>query len=146
MWRWLAIAGMSMTPNLAWGQQMAAFFGIRWGVDVRILLPVMIVFGYVSGFFWLWIGGKDPRLAFMRRFIAWMRKPKAVAFAEKWGTWGGMTLGSIMVGQEPIILALRWLGVESKKIWIPMILANVISSVGFYYLTKLGYMSVESYY
>ena len=145
---WLWICLMSMSPNLILGQQMAAFFGIRWGLDVRILLPVMIAFGYLSGFFWIWAGGKSQKFRFgwWQRFIHWLRKPRAIAFAQKWGLWGGMTLGNAMVGQEPIILALRWLDVPAKKIWFPMAIANVISSVLYYYLTKLGYMTVESYF
>jgi hypothetical protein len=144
-WKWALIALASMTPNLVFGQQMAAVMGYAWGFHAIAVIAVSTVFGYISGFFWIWLGGKDFDIGWLIRFRNWMRKPRAVEFARKWGLWGGMTLGVAMVGQEPIILALRYLGVEGRKIWVPMILANIISCILYYYFIKLGWASVESF-
>src|SRR4029079_8853366 len=99
-----------MTPALLLGQSAAAAAGIAFGLDPRIMIPVMAVSGFIEGLFVAWVGGKtvDLRFGLLQRFITWMRKPRAVEMANRFGAWGGMTLGVAVVGQEPILLALRW--------------------------------------
>ncbi len=52
-----------------------------------------------------------------------------------------MTLGVALVGQEPILLALRWLGVDMRRLWIPLAAANLLSAIGYYALLKAGWLA-----
>jgi membrane protein YqaA with SNARE-associated domain len=145
-WKWLAIIGMSMTPNLIIGNSIASYFVIRWHFDPWIAVPVMAVAGYVEGGIVGWLGGRSTNIGFVHRWIERMRKPKVLAFADKWGPWGGMTLGLALVGQEPILVALRWLGIEMKRIWLPMAVGNAISAILYYWLIKAGLLLAEPWW
>jgi hypothetical protein len=146
LWQWLTVIGLSMTPALLLGQSAAAAAGIGFGFDPLVLVPVMAVSGFVEGLFVAWLGGKtaDLRLGFLQRLIAWMKKPRAVALAARFGPWGGMLLGTGLVGQEPILVALRWLGVDFKRLVLPTAAANAVFAVIYYYVVKLGILSVTS--
>src|SRR5688500_11848260 len=121
LWQWLTVIALSMTPALVLGQSAAAAVGIESGLDPRILVPVMAVSGFVEGLFIAWIGGKtaDLRIGLLQRFITWMKKPRAIALAERFGPWGGMLIGTGLVGQEPILIALRWLGIDMRRLVLP---------------------------
>jgi hypothetical protein len=146
LWQWLTVIGLSMTPALVLGQSAAAAAGIGFGLDPRILVPVMAVSGFVEGLLVAWLGGKTAslRIGLLQRFIAWMKKPRAVALAARFGPWGGMLLGTGIVGQEPILIALRWLGVDLRRLVLPTAIANALFAVSYYYVVKLGILSVKS--
>lgn len=146
LWQWLTVIGLSMTPALLLGQSAAAAAGIGFGFDPLVLVPVMALGGFIEGLFIAWLGGKTAHLqvGLFQRFMTWMRKPRAVALAEKFGPWGGMLLGTGIVGQEPILLALRWLGVDMRRLVLPTAVANALFAVVYYYVVKLGIMSVKS--
>lgn len=146
LWQWLTVIGLSMTPALLLGQSAAAAAGIGFGFDPLVLVPVMAVSGFVEGLGVAWLGGKTAhlQLGFLQRFIAWMKRPRAVALAERFGPWGGMLLGTGLVGQEPILIALRWIGVDLKRLVLPTAVANALFAVIYYYVVKLGILSVKS--
>jgi hypothetical protein len=146
LWQWLTVIGLSMTPALVLGQSAAAAAGIGFGLDPRILVPVMAVSGFIEGLFIAWVGGKAAHLqiGFLQRFIAWMHKPRAVALARRFGPWGGMFLGTALVGQEPILIALRWLDIDLRRLVLPTAAANAFFAVTYYYVVKLGILSVSS--
>ena len=146
LWQWLTVIGLSMTPALVLGQSAAAAVGIECGLDPRALVAVMAVSGFVEGLFMAWLGGRTAHLqiGLFQRFMAWMRKPRAIAIAERFGPWGGMLLGTALVGQEPILLALRWLGVDFKRLILPTAVANALFAVIYYYVVKLGILNVKS--
>ena len=50
-----------------------------------------------------------------------------------------------IVAMEPILLALRWLGVEMRRLWVPLAVANVLSAFLYYYLVKAGWVSVDAW-
>lgn len=145
MWKWAAIIGLSMTPNLILGQSIAAVLGVRWGLTPWLLIAVMTVFGYLEGVGVAYASDRFTRIRWVARWVARTRTPRATAFARTWGTWGGLTLGVAAVGQEPMLLALRWLGVEMRRLWLPLAVANVLSAVGYYYLVKAGLVSVDAW-
>ena len=78
------------------------------------------------------------RIGFIGRLVARLRTPRGVAFANRWGVWGGLTLGCAVVGQEPILVALRWLGVEMRRIWLPLAVSNVVFAVLYYATVWFG--------
>lgn len=142
----MTVIGLSMTPALVLGQSAAAAAGIGFGFEPWTLVPVMAMAGFVEGLAVAWLGGKAShlRIGLLQRFIEWMRKPRAVELARKFGPWGGMVLGTAIVGQEPILVALRWLGVDLRRLVLPTAVANAIFAVTYYYVVKLGILSVQS--
>ena len=136
--QWATIVGLSATPALILGQSAAAAAGIEWGLNPWILVPVIALSGFVEGLVVAWLGGTSTRVGFIRRWCERMRKPKAVAFAAKWGPWGGMLLGVAAVGQEPILIALRWLGVTPRKLLLPTAVSNIVFAVLYYFVVKAG--------
>ena len=138
VWKWAAVVGLSMTPALLLGQTASAAEGISAGFDPRILIPVMAVGGFVEGMIVAWLGGTSERIGAVHRFCVRLRRPKAVSFAQKWGCWGGMFIGVAIFGQEPILLALRFLGVEQKKLVAPTALSNAFFAAASYFIVKVG--------
>lgn len=145
VWQWAVIIGLSMTPNLVLGQSIAAVLGLRWGLNPYALIAVMAVFGSLEGVGVAYLSERFTRLRWVARWVERTRKPKVVAFAQKWGPWGGMTLGVALVGQEPVILALRWLGVEMRKLWIPIAAGNLLAALSFYAVVAAGWVSMETW-
>ncbi len=123
-WTWASIVGLSMTPNLVLGPSAAVGVGVAEHYNPWVLLPVVAVAGYVEGLVVAWLGAETTHIGIVGRWVARMRTPKAVAFADKWGVWGGLTLGCAVVGQEPILVALRWLGIDMRRIWFPLAVSN----------------------
>ena len=138
MKRWATVVLLSMTPALLLGQSAAAAAGIGWGLDPRILVPVMAAAGFVEGLLVAWLAGKATGIGFVLRLCEWLRKPKAVAMAQRFGPWGGMILGVAVVGQEPILVALRWLGVDFRRLVLPIALSNVLFAFIYYWVVKIG--------
>jgi hypothetical protein len=143
-WKWATVVGLSMTPALVLGQSAAATAGIAWGLEPRILIPVMAFSGFVEGVIIAWLGGTSTKIGTVQRFCDRLRKPKAVLFAQRWGRWGGMTLGVAVLGQEPILLALRFLGIDLKKLVLPIAVSNIVFAFVYYGVVKLGLNQIES--
>lgn len=137
-WTWASIIGLSMTPNLVLGPSAAVAVGIAAHFSPWVLLPVVACAGYVEGLILAWLAGESTRIGFIGRRVERMRTPRAVAFANKWGVWGGLTLGCAVVGQEPILVALRWLGVEMRHIWLPLAVSNALFAVLYYVVVRTG--------
>jgi hypothetical protein len=131
-WTWASIVGLSMTPNLVLGPSAAVGVGIEAHYNPWVLLPVVAVSGYVEGLVLAWLAGESTQIGFINRWVARMRTPKSVVIANKWGVWGGLSLGNALVGQEPILVALRWLGVEMRRLWLPLAIANAVFAVIYY--------------
>jgi hypothetical protein len=143
-WTWAAIVGLSMTPNLILGPSVAVGIGINAGYDPWILVPVVAIAAYAEGLALAWLAGASTKLGFLRRWLERMRKPKVVAFAHRWGPWGGLTLGCAALGQEPILVALRWLGVPIRRLWFPLLVSNVLFAVIYYAVVWYGLDRIES--
>ena len=137
-WTWASIVGLSMTPNLVLGPSAAVAVGIAAHYSPWVLLPVVTVAGYFEGLVVAWLAGESTRIGFINRWVARMRTPRAVAFANRWGVWGGLTLGCALVGQEPILVALRWLGIDMRRIWLPLAVSNAVFAVLYYAIVLFG--------
>ena len=137
-WTWASIVGLSMTPNLVLGPSAAVGVGIGAHFSPWVLLPVVAVAGYFEGLVLAWLAGQSTRIGFIDRWVVRLRTPRAVAFANRWGVWGGLTLGCALVGQEPILVALRWLGVDMRRIWLPLAVSNAVFAVLYYAIVWFG--------
>jgi hypothetical protein len=137
-WIWLSIVAFSATPNLVLGPSVAVGVGIKAHIDPWILLPVVAAASYAEGLVVAWLAGQSTRIGFIGRWVARMRKPWVLAIANKWGIWGGLTIVCAAVGQEPILVALRWLGVEMRQLWLPLAFSNAIFAVIYYAVVWFG--------
>ena len=137
-WTWLSIVGLSMTPNLVLGPSVAVGVGVAAHDNPWILLPVVAVAGYFEGLVVAWLAGQSTQIGFIGRWVARMRTPRNVALAGRWGVWGGLTLGCAVVGQEPILAALRWINVDMRRIWLPLAVSNAVFAVIYYEIVLFG--------
>jgi hypothetical protein len=144
-WTWLSIIGLSMTPNLVLGPSVAVGVGIAAHFSPWVLVPVVAAAGYFEGLVVAWLAGESTQIGFINRWVARMRTPRAVDFANRWGVWGGLTFGNAAVGQEPILVALRWLGVDMRRIWLPLAVCNAIFAVIYYVVVSVGLDQVANF-
>ncbi|RTL48502.1 MAG: hypothetical protein EKK46_15615 [Rhodocyclaceae bacterium] len=135
---WASIVGLSATPNLILGPSVAVGVGIAAHYSPWILLPVVAVSGYVEGLIVAWLADETLKIGVINRWIARMRTPRAVAFANRWGIWGGLTAGCAVLGQEPILVALRWLGVGMGRLWVPLAVSNAVFALIYYAVVQFG--------
>ncbi len=143
-WTWASIVGLSMTPNLVLGPSAAVGVGIEAHYSPWVLLPVVAAAGYFEGLVLAWLAGESTRIGFIGRWVARLRTPRSVALANRWGVWGGLTLGCAVVGQEPILVALRWLGVDMRRIWLPLAVSNAVFAVLYYTIVWVGLHQVAN--
>jgi hypothetical protein len=137
-WTWASIIALSMTPNLILGPSIAVGVGIAEHFDPLVLVPVVAAAGYVEGLAVAWLAGESTQIGIIDRWIVRMRTPKSVDMARKWGVSGGLSLGCAAVGQEPILVALRWLGVGMRQIWFPLAISNAVFAVIYYSVVSVG--------
>jgi hypothetical protein len=137
-WTWASIVGLSMTPNLVLGPSAAVGVGIAAHYSPWILLPVVATASYFEGLVLAWLAGLSTQIDFIGRWVARLHTPRGVALANRWGVWGGLTLGCAVVGQEPILVALRWLGVDMRRIWLPLAVSNAVFAVIYYAILWFG--------
>ena len=137
-WTWASIVGLSVTPNLVLGPSVAVGVGIAAHYDPLVLLPVVTVAGYIEGLVVAWLAGETTQIGFINRWLTRRRTPRSVELADRWGVWGGLTIGCAAVGQEPILLALRWLGVEMRYLWLPLAVSNAVFAVIYYAVVSVG--------
>jgi hypothetical protein len=143
-WTWASIVGLSVTPNLVLGPSAAVAVGFEAHYSPWILLPVVTVASYFEGLIVAWFAGESTRIGFIGRWVARLHTPRAMAFAKKWGVWGGLTLGCAVVGQEPILVALRWLGIDMRRIWLPLAVSDAIFAVLYYAIVWVGLNQVTN--
>ena len=134
-----------MTPNLVLGPSVAVGVGFAAHCSPWALLPVVTAASCFEGLVVAWLGGQSTRIGFIGRWVARFRTPRGVALARRWGVWGGLTLGCAMVGQEPILVALRWLGVEMRRIWLPLAISNAVFAVLYYGIVWFGFDQIASF-
>jgi hypothetical protein len=137
-WTWASIVGLSATPNLVLGPSAAVAVGIAAHYSPWVLLPVVAAAGYIEGLILAWLAGESTRIGVIGRWVARLRTPRSMSIAGTWGVWGGLTLGCALVGQEPILVALRWLGVDMRRIWFPLAVSNSLFAVVYYAIVWFG--------
>lgn len=137
-WTWASIVGLSATPNLVLGPSVAVGVGIKAHLSPWLLLPVVAAVGWCEGLIIAWLAGQSTRLGPIHRWVARLRTPRSEALARRWGIWGGLSLGCALVGQEPILVALRWLGVGMRRITWPLALSNAVFALIYYVVLSTG--------
>jgi hypothetical protein len=50
-----------------------------------------------------------------------------------------MMFGVAAVGQEPILIALRWLGVDMRRLLLPTAVSNLAFAIIYYVIVRLGF-------
>lgn len=138
-WTWTSIIGLSMTPNLILGSSAAVAVGYKAQIAPELLIPVVAMASYVEGLIVAWLAAQSTHLSVVHRWIDRMRTPRSMALAERWGIWGGLTIGCALVGQEPILVALRWLDVGMRRLWFPLAISNVVFTLLYYMVVVLGF-------
>jgi hypothetical protein len=144
-WTWASIVGLSMTPNLILGPSVAVGVGIAAHYDPWVFVPVVAAAGYFEGLIVAWLAGESTQIGFIDRWVTRMRTPKSVDLADRWGVWGGLTIGCAAVGQEPILVALRWLDVNMRHIWLPLAFSNAVFAVIYYVVVSVGLNQIASF-
>ncbi len=138
-WTWASIIGLSMTPNLILGPSVAVAVGYKAQIAPQLLIPVVAIASYLEGLLVAWLAGQSTHLSVVHRWVERMRTPRSMALAERWGIWGGLTLGCALVGQEPILVALRWLDVSLRRLWLPLAISNVVFTLLYYAVVVVGF-------
>jgi hypothetical protein len=144
-WTWATIIGVSMTPNLILGPSIAVGVGIAAHFDPLILVPVVATAGYVEGLLVAWVAGESTQIGFIDRWVVRMRTPRSVDMARRWGVSGGLSLGCAAVGQEPILIALRWLGIDMSQLWFPLAISNAAFAAIYYAVVSVGLDQVAGF-
>jgi hypothetical protein len=144
-WTWASIIGLSMTPNLVLGPSVAVGVGIAANFDPLVLVPVVAAAGYAEGLIVAWLAGESTQIGIIDRWVTRMRTPRSVDLASRWGVWGGLTFGCAAVGQEPILVALRWLGVEMRQIWFPLAVSNAVFAAIYYAVVSVGLNQIAGF-
>ena len=127
-----------MTPGLVLGPSVAVGVGFEAHYNPWVLLSVIATANYFEGLVFVWLAGESTQFGLINRWVVRMRTPKAVAFAKRWGVWGGLTVGRAVVGQEPILVALQWLDVDMRRIRFPLAVSCTIFAVIYYAIIWVG--------
>lgn len=127
-----------MTPSLILGPSVAVGVGFEAHYSPWVLLPVVAMASYFEGLVFAWLIGQSTRIGFIERWVERIRTPRAVVFAKRWGVWGGLTIGRAVVGQEPILAGLQLLGVDMRRILLPLAISSTIFTIIYYAIVWLG--------
>ena len=138
-WCWLTVIGLSMTPALIAGKSAALLAGIACELPTWALLSVVAFSSYLGGLLVVWMAGKSAEIARFRRLLSRLHSERAVSWCQKYGPWGGLTLGVAAVGPLPILIALRWMKVEARAIYLPLAVSAVLFTGIYYAIVAFGY-------
>lgn len=137
-WTWATIIGLAMTPSLFLGPPVAVGVGFKEHYSPWLLLPVVAAASYVEGLVFVWLAGQSRRIGFIGKWVSRMDTPRGRAFAKRWGIWGGLTLGRAIVGQEPILVAVRWMGIDTRQILFPLAVSSIVFTAMYYAIIWAG--------
>ena len=144
MWRWLTVIGLAATPALIMGQTAAWGAGIAWGMNEWALALAIVLAGFAEGLVIIWLAHLALRVEKLHRVLRRLHAPRFDAWFAKWGIWVGMLVGTAVAGQEPVIIALVWLGAPPKKLILPLAVQNVIYTAIYYGIVKAGVAAITS--
>jgi hypothetical protein len=108
-------------------------------------LPVVATASFVEGLIVIKLAELSVRVPWLRRHLARWHKPSAVAWCQRWGPWGGLMLGVAVVGIEPILIALKWMDVDSKKLVLPLAISSVVFTVLYYVIVAFGWAQASRF-
>jgi hypothetical protein len=142
MRQWLTVIGLAATPALIFGQTAAWAAGIGFDLPTWSLGIVIVIAGFVEALLVLLLAALADRWPRLHRVLSKLRVPRFDALLTRWGTWTAMLAGTGLVGQEPVIIALVWLGVPPKKLVLPLLVENIVYTVLYYFIVKLGWAAI----
>ncbi len=143
VWQWLTVIALTMVPSLVAGPSAGIIAGIHFGFSPWILLPVVAAASFAEGLLVIGIAELGLRVPWIFRTLARSRTAKARRWAERWGIWGGLTLGVAVLGQEPILIALVWMQVDKRRLVGPLALSSVAFTVIYFAVVRAGYSQVS---
>lgn len=131
--------GLAATPAALFGQTAAWTVGIGldmnpWGLAIAITLA-----GFGEGLFVLWLAFQAQRIPRLHRWLSKLHAPRFDRWFAKWGAWTGLLLAPSVAGQEPVIIALVWLGASPRRILLPLFVSNVLYTAIYYYVVVFGW-------
>lgn len=144
MRRWLIVVGLAATPALIMGQTAAWTAGIAWDMSVWALAVAIVLAGFAEGLLVMWLAQLALRVERVYRVMRRLHAPRFDAWFAKWGVWVGMLVGTAVAGQEPVIIALVWLGAQPKRLILPLAVQNVLYTAIYYGVVKLGWAAITS--
>lgn len=143
LWQWLTVIALTMVPSLVAGPSAGIIAGIHFGFSPWVLLPVVALASFVEGLLVIGLAELGLRVPWIGRTLSRSRTPRAQRWAEKWGPWGGLTLGVAVVGQEPILVALVWMKVDKRRILLPLALSSICFTAIYFIVVRAGYQQVS---
>ena len=144
MWKWLTVIALAATPALIFGQTAAWASGFGFKLPTWPLGIVIALAGFAEALVILVLAALSERIPRLRRWLTKLHTPRFDRWLTKWGAWTGLLLGTAVAGQEPVIIALVWLGISPKKLVLPLLVENVIYTAIYYVVVRLGWDAVSS--
>lgn len=144
MLKWLTVIGLAATPALIMGQTAAWTAGLAWDMNVWALAVAIVLAGFAEGLLVLWLAQLSLRVERVHRVMKRFHAPRFDAWFKKWGIWVGMLAGTAVAGQEPVIIALVWLGAPTKKLILPLAIQNVLYTAIYYVVIRIGWAAITS--
>ena len=129
---------LAATPALIFGQTAAWGAGFGFGMNRLVLGVVIVIAGYAESLLVLWLATLADRIPRLHRWLSKMRLPRFDRWIQRWGPWVGLLVGTAALGQEPVIIALVWLGAKPRKLILPLLVENVLYTVIYYWIVKAG--------
>jgi hypothetical protein len=99
---------------------------------------VIVIAGFAESLLVLWLATLADRIPRLHRWLSKLRLPRFDRWIKRWGPWVGLLVGTAALGQEPVIIALVWLGAKPKKLILPLLVENVLYTVIYYFIVKAG--------
>lgn len=137
--KWALVVALSMTPALIAGGSSAAAAGIAFGFDPVAIIAVVSVSSFVYGLIVVQLSKLARRVERIERFLKRFHRPRAIAFCDKYGPWGGLLIGVAFIGSEGILVTLTWMDVSLRKLLAPLAVSSILFAVIYYFIVKLGY-------
>ena len=129
MLKWLTVIGLAAAPALILGQTAAWGFGFRWELSVPGLFIAISMASFVEGVALAWLATLLRHADWFSRMAARVHDSRVGGWIVRRGPWVGLLLGTSVLGQEPFIIALVWLGVPPKKLVLPLLVENLAYTV-----------------
>ena len=138
MIEWLTVIGLSMTPALLGGPSAGVAAGIAFDLSPVPLYLVVAVANFLAGLCVLALASLAVRWAWLDQRLERLRNPKAVAWLDKWGPWGGLMLGSATIGPFPVLIALRWMTIRPRRMLLPLAVSTFVYTAIYYAIVHFG--------
>ena len=144
MWKWLTVIALAATPALIFGQTAAWASGFGFKLPTWPLGIAIAVSGFAEALVVLILAALSGRIPRLHRWMSKLHTPRFDTWLMRWGAWTGLLVGTAVAGQEPVIIALVWLGVPPKKLVAPLLVENALYTAIYYFVVRLGWDAIGS--